>query len=387
LKVSTIRDRIKAVAPSYIGKGDGHMSVDIGIIGLAKSGKTTIFNALTRGKASTESQVPNIGVTKVPEPRLQGLADTLHPNRVVPAEVRYIDIGASVKGMAKEQAISGELLNRLSTVDALINVVRTFVDDRIPHAEGSLNVERDIANIDLELAFSDLGILDRRLERIDTSLKGAKPAERSAFLREQELLNKIRANLEKEAPVREQGLTAEEMKVIANYQFLSAKPLLIVVNIGEDQLPQTGSLEAELNSRYSQPNRRLITICGKLEMELAQLEEGDAEVFRTELGIKESGLDRTIRTSYELLGLITFFSTASSEVRAWPIQNGTSAVKAAGKIHSDMERGFIRAEVISYNDLLQSGSLAEARKKGLLRLEGKNYIVRDGDVITFLFNV
>jgi len=363
------------------------MSVDIGIIGLAKSGKTTIFNALTRGKANTESLIPNIGITKVPEPRLKMLADMLHPKRVVPAETRYIDVGASVKATTKEQAISGELLNLLSPVEALISVVRAFTDDRIPHVEGSLDVDRDIATIDLELAFSDLAILERRLERINISLKGAKPPERQGLLHEQELLNKLKANLEKEVPIREQGLSTDETGAMANYQFLSAKPLLIVLNIGEDQLTQAVSSEAELSSRYLRSKCRLITLCGKLEMELAQLYDSDAEEFRAELGIKESGLDRTIRASYELLGLITFFSTASDEVKAWSIQNGTSALKAAGKIHSDMERGFIRAEVISYNDLMQCGSLAEARKKGLLRLEGKNYIIQDGDVITFLFNV
>ena len=363
------------------------MSVDIGIIGLAKSGKTTIFNALTRGKADIESTAPNIGIAKVPEPRLKMLADMLHPKRLVSAEARYIDIGASVKGLAKEQAISGQLLNQLSTVEALINVVRAFADDRIPHVEGSLDVDRDIATIDLELAFSDLTLLERRLERIDISLKGAKQPERQGLLREQELLNKIKTDLEKDVPIREQKLTPDEARAIAGYQFLSAKPLLIVVNIGEDQLPQVASLEAELNSRYLRPKSRLITFCGKLEMELAQLDDSDAEGFRTELGIGESGLDRTIRASYELLGLISFFSIASDEVKAWSIQNGTNALKAAGKIHSDMERGFIRAEVISYNDLSKCGSLAEARKKGLLRLEGKSYIVQDGDVITFLFNV
>ena len=218
-------------------------------------------------------------------------------------------------------------------------------------------------------------------------MKGAKPPERQGLLREQELLNKLKANLEKEVPIREQGLTPDEIRAIANYQFLSAKPVLIVVNTGEDQLPEATPFEAELSSRYLQPNRHLITLCGKLEMELAQLDESDAEGFRAELGIKESGLDRTIRASHELLGLISFFSIASDEVKAWSIQNGTNALKAAGKIHSDMERGFIRAEVISYNGLMQCGSLAEARKKGLLRLEGKNYVVQDGDVITFLFNV
>jgi GTP-binding protein YchF len=363
------------------------MSVDIGIIGLAKSGKTTVFNALTRGKASTESLTPNIGIAKVPEPRLQILADILHPKRVVHAETRYIDVGASIKSMAKEQAINSRLLNQINPVEAFINVVRTFTDDRIPHVEGSLDVARDTNYINLELALSDLVILERRLERITISLKGAKPHERQGLLREQEMLNKVKATLEKEMPIREQGLSPDEARTIANYQFLSAKPLLIVVNIGEDQLPQAESLEAELNSRYLRPRCRLITLCGKLEMELAQLDDIDAEGFRAELGLQEAGSNRAIRASYELLGLITFFSIASDEIKAWSIQNGTNAVKAAGKIHSDMERGFIRAEVINYDDLMKCGNLAEARKKGLLRLEGKSYVVQDGDVITFLFNV
>ncbi len=223
--------------------------------------------------------------------------------------------------------------------------------------------------------------------RIETSLKGAKPAERQGLLREQELLTKVKADLEKDVPIREQRLAADEARVIANYQFLTAKPLFIVVNIGEEQLPQAESLEKELSSRYSRAQYRLIALCGKLEMELTQLDDSAAEGFRAEFGMTESGLNRTIRLSYELLGLISFFSIASGEVKAWSIQDGTSAVKAAGKIHSDMERGFIRAEVIGYDDLVKCGSLAEARKKGLLRLEGKSYIVKDGDVITFLFNV
>ena len=363
------------------------MSVDIGIIGLAKSGRTTIFNALTRGKADTGDLAPHIGIAKVPEPRLKVLADMLHPKRVVPAEVRYVDIGASVKGLTKDKAIGGQSLTQLSNVDALINVVRAFTDESIPHIEGSLDADRDIATMDLELAFSDLVIIERRLERIELSLKGAKQLERQGLLREQEMLTRVKAELENEVPIRELGLTTDEARTIANYQFLTAKPLLIVVNIGEDQLPQAASLEAELNSHYSRPKCSTITLCGKLEMELTQLNNSAAEGFRTEFGISESGPDRVIKLSYQLLGLISFFTTVSSEVKVWPIQNGTSALKAAGKIHSDMERGFIRAEVTSYDDLVRCGSLSEARKRGILRLEGKNYIVQDGDVITFLFNV
>ncbi len=364
------------------------MSVDIGIIGLAKSGRTTIFNALTKGKVETGSYAqkdltPHVGIARVPEPRLKMLADMLHPKRVIPAEVRYLDIGASVK----DKAISSQFLTQLSDTDALINVVRAFIDESIPHIEGSLDVERDIATIDLELAFSDLAIIERRLERIEVALKGAKQLERQSLLREQELLTKVKANLEKEAPIRGLKLTTDEARTIANYQFLTAKPLLIVVNIGEEQLSQAVSSEAELKTHYSRPKCGVITLCGKLEMELAQLDESAAENFRAEFGITESGLDRTIKLSYELLGLISFFTIVSDEVRAWSIQNGTTAVKAAGKIHSDMERGFIRAEVISYDDLMKCSSLSEARKKGLLRLEGKNCTVQDGDIITFLFNV
>jgi len=361
------------------------MSIDIGIVGLAQSGKTTIFNALTRGKADTKSSAPHIGMAKVPEPRLKALADMLQPKRVVPAEVSYIDIGASVKG--GERGIGGQILSELSNTDALINVVRAFADESIPHVEGSLDVERDIAAINLELALYDAGIISRRLERIETSLKGAKVTERQGLLREQQLLVKLKADLEKEVPIRQLKLTADEAKTMANFQFLTAKPLLIVVNIGEEQIAEAASLEKELNSRHSGARAGILTLCGKLEMELTQLDNEAAAGFRTEFGITEPGLDRVIKLGYQLLDLISFFTIASNEVKAWSIPKGTSALKAAGKIHTDMERGFIRAEAISYHDLVKCGSLAEAHKKGLLRLESKNYTVQDGDVITFLFNV
>lgn len=357
------------------------MSIDIGIIGLAESGRTTIFNALTKGKADTRSSTPHIGIAKVPEPRLKVLADMLHPKKVVPAEVSYTDIGASVK------AGGSQILNQVGNADALLNVARAFIDDSVPHVAGSIDVDRDIATNNLELAVYDSGIISRRLEKIETSLKGAKPTERAGFLHEQELLTRLRTELEKETPIRELSLTSDEVKTIANYQFLTAKPLLIAVNIGEGQIPQAASLEAQLNSRYSRARSGVITLCGKLEMELTQLDGDDARSFRAEFGLAESGLERVIKLSYELLGLISFFTIASGEVKAWSIPKGTTAIKAAGKIHSDMERGFIRAEVISYDDLVKCGSLPETQKRGLLRLEGKSHVVQDGDVITFLFNV
>jgi GTP-binding protein YchF len=363
------------------------MSVDSGIIGLAKSGKTTIFNALTKCNADTGSLSPYIATTKVPEPRLKILAEIINPKRSVPAEVRYIDVGASIKSRVDSKAIGGQFLNHLSDTDALINVVRSFRDESIPHVEGSLNIKRDITTMNSELTFSDIVIIEKRLERIATALKGAKQVERQGFLREQEILVKIMADLEKDVPIREHKLTINEARAVSNYQFLTAKPLLIVANIDEEQLPRAASLETELDSLYARPKCNLITLCGKLEMELTQLDNNTAERFRIEFDIRQSSLDRMIKLSYELLGLISFFTIASNELKAWSIPNGTDAIKAAGKIHSDMERGFIRAEVISYNDLVKCGSLPEARKRGLLRLEGKHYIVQDGDVITFLFNV
>ncbi len=363
------------------------MSLSIGIIGLPRSGKTTLFNGLTRGKADIASGVLHLGVVKVPEPRLARLAEILQPKRVVPAEVKYIDVGASLRQPGREKGIAGEMLAQLSKVDALLHVVRAFADESLPHPEGSLDVERDIASMDLELAFSDLAIIERRLERITDSLKGAKPPERQNLLREQETVLRLRGELEKDKPIRAMGLSAEEEKGLANYQFLTAKPLLIAVNIGEDQLGQAGELESHLRERFNTPKTCVIVLCGKLEMELARMTDSAAAEMREGFGLGEAGLDRVIRLSYELLGLISFFTTASGEVRNWSIPRGTPAVKAAGQIHSDMERGFIRAEVIGFEDLVKCGSLAEARHRGLLRLEGKNYLVQDGDIITFLFNV
>ncbi len=367
------------------------MSLDIGIIGLPQSGRTTIFNALTKGRADTacrtpEGLAPHIGMTKVPEPRVDTLAGIFKPKKVTHAEVKYIDIGASVKDLAEDKGISGEFLNQLSGVDALINVVRAFSNESVPHTEGSLDVDRDIATMELELAFSDMALLERRVQKIAESLKGAKPDERQGLLREQELIAKIKTHLEKELPIRELSLDEAEARAISGYRFLTAKPLLIAVNIGEDQLPQAAAIEERLKS-HLRPGCDVIALCGELEMELAQLDEDAAKQFQEEFGITSSGLDRAIKSSYKLLGLISFLTIGSDEVKAWSIKKGTGAVKAAGKVHSDIEKGFIRAEVVSYDDFIECGKLSEARKKGLLRLEGKDYTVRDGDIINFLFNV
>ncbi len=368
------------------------MSINIGIIGLPQSGKTTVFNALTGGKADTATHArdglsPHVGIARVPEPRLKALSEIFHPPKIVPAEAKYIDVGASVKTLAMDKGIGGELLNQLNTVDTLICVVRAFTDDSIPHPEGGLDVRRDISSLNTELVFSDLAIMERRLEKLETPLKGAKPNERPTLLQEKNALIQLKAELENDRPIRELALEPTASRLITNYQFLTAKPLLIVVNIGEEQLPQAASLEEELNKQYAGGKYRVIAICGKLEMELAQMEEDEAGEFRADFGIMEAGMERVIKMSYELSDIITFFTAASNEVRAWSIKKDTTAIKAAGKIHTDMEKGFIRAEGIGFEDLVRCGGMAEAKKQGLLRLESKDYIIRDGDVITFLFNV
>jgi GTP-binding protein YchF len=362
--------------------------MNVAIIGIPKSGKTTIFNALTRGKgevaAYSPTLAPNSGVAKVPDSRLTVLEGIFQPKKTIPAEVNYIDIAGSIKGFGKEGP-GGEFLSYLTTADALLQVVRAFEDDRVPHPEGSIEPKRDIASLDLELAISDLAIMERRLDKLETSLKGAKAAERESYLKEQILLQKVKAELEKDIPIRLQGLAKEELKMLANYQFLTAKPMLVVLNIGEEQISQAAQLEGEISSLY--PQFAVVALCGKLEMELAQLSDDEAQEFREAMGLSKPALDRVIDLSYSLLGLVSFFTTVSSELKAWTIPGGTPAPKAAGKIHTDMERGFIRAEVISYSDLESCGNITEARKRGLLRTEGKNYIVQDGDVVTFLFNV
>ncbi len=366
------------------------MNIEFGIVGLPQSGRTTLFNALTAGQAGGGGQSrggTHLGVAQVADARLDALGGLLRPERTVMVSVSYIDMGASVKGLVDSKEMGGQLLNQLSAVDALITVVRDFESDAVPHPAGGLDVDRDIAAMNLELTFSDLAILERRLERIAATLKAARSAERVPLGREQSLLARVKGELEQEIPIREQDLSAEDTRAINHFQFLTAKPLLVVINVGENRVPEAAALEAQLNTTHARPGCRVVVLCGKLEMELTQLAAETAEVWRAEFGLSESGLDHVIRASYDLLGLVTFFTGSSSEIRAWPVPGGTLAPAAAGKVHTDMQRGFIRAEVISLDDLLACGGFPEARKRGLLRQEGKTYVVRDADVITFLFNV
>ncbi|ADJ26660.1 GTP-binding protein YchF [Dehalogenimonas lykanthroporepellens BL-DC-9] len=361
------------------------MSLDIGIIGLAQSGRTTVFQAATGG-TPRPGEAAHVGVARVPDERIDKLSAMFNPKKTTFAEVKYLDLGASVKSLA-QSGVGGEALRELSNMDELINVVRAFEDDTVPHSQVTVDAARDIEAMNLELTFSDLAILERRLGRIEQSMKSAKAIERPKFIAEQELLARLKTELENDTPLRDVALDDEERKAISGYQFLSAKPLLIVVNVGEEDLGRAAEIEKDLSERFSGRGCRLIAMCGKLEAELAAMDEASADEFRADYSLTETGLARTIRASYELLDLISFFTVGPDEVRAWSITAGTPAQQAAGKIHSDIERGFIRAEVVAYDDLLRTGSMPEAKKQGVLRLEGKTYIVKDGDIAHFLFNV
>lgn len=370
--------------------------MELGIIGLPKSGKTTIFNALTRGKAEAlvtargEAQF-NIGMAKVDDSRVITLQGIFKPKKTVPAEIKYLDVALQPAGFGKGEGFSGVILNQLRQVDALVHVVMAFKDVSIPHILGGVDPLRDIANMNLELAFCDLAVIEKRIQKIKDILKGARVTEREGYLKEETLLVRIKEGLEKEKPGWELALTVEEKKYLENYQFLTAKPLLIVLNTGEEDVStaeRPSQLEKEVEKIYRAATVRVIAICGKLEKELQELSEEDAREFRASLNLGTgSGLKRLTLASYDLLGFISFFTVGADEVKAWTIKKGASAVKAAGKIHSDIGKGFIRAEVISYKDFMACGSMAEAKKRGLLRLEGKTYLVQDGDIINFLFNV
>ena len=364
--------------------------MELGIIGLARSGKSTVFNTLTRGRVSTASGASaksNIGIVKVPDGRLGVLARIFKPKRVTNAEIQYIDLLNTPEGLGKDRGIGGEYFNVLQRVDALVHVVRAFENPTVPHVEGNIDPFRDIATLDLELTFSDMAILERRLERLDAELKGAKAQERDHINRESAILKKINQSLLEEIPVREQDLSDDEKKQISALQLLTAKPLLVLLNIGEDHLSNASQLETDLQQKVGRPNVSCVALCGRLEEELSQMDKEEEAEFRKSLNAGEPGHDKVVEGSYRLLGLISFLTGGPNEVRAWPVPQNTPAVQAAGRIHSDMERGFIRAEVITYDDLAECGSPAEARRRGLLRSEGKGYPVKDGDVINFLFNV
>ena len=375
--------------PAGLNTGDKrHM--EIGIIGLRQSGKTTIFNAATRGAAQVNSFTnrPNLGAAKVPDDRLDTLDGIFNPRRKVNAEVTYVDMPAAPEGLGKAQGIAGEYLNLLQSADVLLIVARAFEDDSVPHIADSVDAHRDVDTMLYELTFADLDILERRLARVAEGFKSAKPAQRDALTKERDTLARVKSELEAGVHIRDQALAQDETRLLSGFQLLTAKPLVAAVNVGEDQLGDIPSIEARLAAEVQTPRVRTAALCGSLEMELAQMDAAEEGEFRASLGVAgESGLERMIRLCYEALDLISFMTVGDDEVRAWPIIKGTPAIKAAGKIHTDLERGFIRGEVVTYDDMVRCRTLAEARKDGVLRQEGKGYIVQDGDIMHVLFNV
>ena len=359
----------------------------IAIVGLPNCGKTTVFNALTGQTVETAAfssgkLEPNIAAVKVPDPRLQALAQIYKPRKVTVAEVQYVDVGGFKGGDAREKELSPELLSFIGTADALLHVVRAFEHKDVPHPLGSVDPQRDLAQLELELIFSDLLVIERRLDRLQKEIKKFSGQERESRTVECDLLSRLKSNLEEEKPLRLMELTPQEEKLLRGFTFLSMKPCLVVVNLGEDQISQPGPLE-ELSST----KRRVASLSAKIEAEMAQLDEEDAKEFMESLGIHEPARDRVIALSYALLGLISFLTVGEDEVRAWTIREGTVAVEAGGVIHSDIQRGFIRAEVVPFEDLVKAGNMAAAKKQGRVRLEGKEYVLHDGDVSHFLFNV
>jgi len=353
----------------------------IGIIGLSQVGKTTLFRILTHAHgAGLGSGKPeaHVGVVRVPDSRLDRLAEMYQPRKTVHASVEYIDTPGSVIDLTRTGAHSATLRE----LDAVAHVVRMFPDEGIPHPAGSVNPQRDIENAELELILSDLAVAEKRLERLEKEIKKQKSA---VLEREYQALLTCKAALEKQTPLREVNLAAEEERAIRGFTFLSLKPVLYVLNLGESDAARTDAADqfaAEAGLR--QRSRTAVTaVCGQVEAELAELSEAEAAEFLGSYGLKESAIARLIRASYQLLGLISFFTVGEDECRAWTLPAGSTALAAAGEIHSDIQRGFIRAEVVRYDDLIATSSLAEARSRALLRLEGKEYVVKDGEVVHF----
>lgn len=362
--------------------------MDLGIVGLAQSGKTTLFDALTRGHAHTSgfgSLEPSIGVLKVPDERLDKMSALLKARKITHLEVRFLDFPGSLS--LRGEATPAAYIASLAQCDALVHVVRAFRDDSVAHPEGSVDPKRDIANVDLELVFGDMAALERRTGKLDIEVRSARAGEREGGERALALLARLRAALEGEQPLRAQELSPEERRMISGYQLLTIKPLIVIVNIDESDITRISEIESELGEQYAGQGVKVAAICAKLERELIDLSDADAAEFRTDLGLVEGGLDRVVQLSQQALGLITFFTVGEQEGRAWTVPAGATIFEAAGKIHTDIQRGFIRAEVIGWQDLLDCGSYAEARKRGLLRTEGKTYVTQDGDTIHVLFNV
>lgn len=358
--------------------------MDFAIVGLPQSGKTTLFRALTAGHGGVAAGQELLGTVKIPDERLEKLAALVHARKITPLEMRLHDLPAVFN---RGQGPSGSAAETLARADALIHVVHAFDRPDVPHPDGSIDPDRDIAAFDAELMFFDLGVVERRLEKLDITVRSARPGEREAGEREKALLERVKSHLEAETPLRNAITEPDDIRGLANYGLLSLKPMLIVLNIGEDRVAEQEQTAAAYNERYVAARTAAAALCAKLEAELAELPPEEAAAFRKEMGAPEGGTDALLAAARKLLGLITFYTAGEKDTRAWTLPQGGTALQAAGRIHTDIERGFIRAEVIQWDKLLEFGSHNEARKAGQLRQEGKTYVVREGDVINVLFNV
>jgi ribosome-binding ATPase len=355
--------------------------MQLGIIGLPQSGKTTIFNTLTRGNQPTTMGggrfEVHTSVVDVPDPRVDRLSAMFHPKKTTYAKVTFADI-AGLNGSAGQPGISGQLLNQLTQMDGFLLVVRAFENDNIPHSAGSVNPQRDAETMAEEFLLNDLIAIERKLVRLEEERKKGAGRDKAVVQRERELFERLQIALSDNQSLRELDYTAEEVKTLSGFGFLSLKPILIVPNLAEDQ----ETVELEIGSGVA-----TLPLRGKLEMEIAQLSADEAEMFMAEYGVKESSLARMIRMAYRLLGVLSFFTVGDDEVRAWTVRIGATAPEAAGAVHSDLQKGFIRAEVISYDDLIELGGMAVARSRGKLRVEGKDYVVKDGEIVHVRFNI
>ncbi len=362
----------------------------LGIVGLPNVGKSTLFNAITKSQAPAENYPfctidPNVGLVEVPDPRLDQLTSLFHSKKTIPAAIEFVDIAGLVRGASQGEGLGNKFLENIRSTDAIVEVLRCFEDANITHVDGAIDPLRDIETIDLELILADLELIERlvaKQEKIAKADKAARP--------ELDLLYRIRSVLSEGKSARVLELNEEEAKFLRNYQLLSLKPIIYVANIAESEIQADGAenpFVADIRAYAQGQEASVVTISAKAEYELALLAEEDRAEFLEMLGLKSSGLDRLIVASYDLLGLMSFLTTGADESRAWTIKKGTSALEAAGKIHTDIQRGFIRAEVVSYEDLMTHGSMNAAREAGKIRLEGKDYIMQDGDIVHFRFNV